>query len=157
MKKGCFAALLIALTALALACGKSEDKKASAIPAPSGTAATGPSDETIPGGPGELPAEIAQGELPKDFPSDLPIYPGAKPTTAMMVGGSGLVVLNSPASIADVLAHYREELPKQGWTVDEVSESPGRVAAHKGKRTATISISQGEGGQTEIGLALETS
>lgn len=154
MKKACFAGLLSALTALALACGGSDENKGGAT---SGATGTEPSDTTVQGASGDMPAEIAQGEMPKDYPSDLPIYPGATPTTAMMVGGSGLIILSSQASIADVLAHFREQLPVQGWTVDEVSESPGRVAAHKGGRTATISISQGESGNTEIGVALEGS
>ena len=153
MKRACIAGLLAALTALALAACGGDDKS-------TGTTTTEtpgePSSTTVPGNAGDMPAEIAQGELPKDYPSDLPLYPGSKPTTAMMVGGSGLIILSSQASVADVLAHFREQLPAQGWTVDEVSESPGRVAAHKGGRSATISISEAEGG-TEIGVALEGS
>jgi hypothetical protein len=47
----------------------------------------------------------------------------------MMVGGSGLVVLRSPAPVEAVVAHYREQLPSQGWTVDSVSESSGGTKA----------------------------
>jgi hypothetical protein len=151
MKRACIAGLLAALTALALAACGGDDKSTGTTTEPGATGST-----TVPGGSGDMPAEIAQGELPKDYPSDLPLYPGSKPTTAMMVGGSGLIILSSQASVADVLAHFREQLPAQGWTVDEVSESPGRVAAHKGSRSATISISEAEGG-TEIGVALEGS
>jgi hypothetical protein len=140
-------------------CGGESGKPASQAAAPPPAAAVQPAapheedvqTQTDQGEPEK--AEIAEGQLPKDYPSDLPIYPGAKPTTSMLVGGSGLVVLNSDASVADILAHYREDLPAKGWTVDNVSESPARIEAHKGTRTASISISQ-SGSGTEIGLAL---
>jgi hypothetical protein len=41
--------------------------------------------------------------------------------------------------------------------VDEVTEEPASISAHKGGRTARISISQGEEGATEIGVAIEGS
>jgi hypothetical protein len=151
--------LLCAALALALACGgKEEETKApdaaatpSATPGaqPDAAAATPPADSNI-------PAEVVDGNLPKEFPEDLPVYPGSSPTTSLMAGGSGLIVLNTNAPAAAVLSHYRDELPAQGWTVDEVGEDPPRVSAHKGSRNATISISESEQG-TEIGIALEGS
>jgi hypothetical protein len=148
MRKACSAGLLVLLAALALGCGGGDEPAATTTPGAAGTAA---------GSAGEdIPAEIAEGELPKGYPSDVPIFPGSKPVTAMIVGSSGLVILNSQATVAEVLAHFREQLPANGWTVDEATESPARVAAHKGTRSATISISEADGG-TEIGVALEGS
>jgi hypothetical protein len=135
--------------ALALACGDKTETNTPTTPGAEGAAATPPEDAGV-------PAEMVKGELPKDYPSDLPIFPGATPTTSLMAGGSGLIVLGTTAPVADVLAHYREQLPAQGWTVDEVGEDPGRISTHKGGRTATISISEGSEG-TEIGIAIEGS
>lgn len=159
MSKTFTAGLLAALTALALGCGGSDEggeATPGATPAATGEAPETPTagTTTIQGEYASEAAEIARGQLPQDYPSDLPVYPGAQPTTSMMVGGSGLIVLSSNAPVADVLAHYREALPSQGWTVDSVSEKPGRLSAHKESRSATISISEGKNG-TEIGVALK--
>ena len=107
--------------------------------------------------PSSLQPYLTRPELPKEYPSDLPMYPGSTPTTSLMAGGSGLVVLSSTAQPADVLSHYRTELPNQGWTLDEVTEDPASIRAHKGGRTARISISSGDDGSTEIGVAIEGS
>ena len=104
----------------------------------------------------ESPAEITKDVLPKFYPADLPTYPDAKPGNSIMVGGAGLVVFSVNASSADVLAHYRDQLPAQGWTIDQVSEKPPRIAASKAGRKATISIST-RGDHTEIGVALSGS
>jgi hypothetical protein len=151
--------LLGAALALALACGDKEEAAAPAATAPSPAATPGAQPEAAAPTPSEdpgIPAEVVQGDLPKDFPEDLPVYPGASPTTSLMAGGSGLIVLNTNAPVAAVLSHFRDQLPAQGWTVDEVGEDPPRVVAHKGSRSATISISEGAEG-TEIGIALEGS
>jgi hypothetical protein len=150
-------ALGCALAALALGCGDSGDETPAA-----GTQAAQPAapDASKKATRAEKlaaqPAEITKGELPKFYPSDLPLFPDSKPTTSMMVGGAGLIVLTTSAPVADVLAHYREQLPAQGWTLDKVSEKPPRIAAHKEGRKATVSLSR-SGETTEIGVALSGS
>jgi hypothetical protein len=151
MGKAGIVALACALAALALGCGDSGGTGAPATEAakpdePGAAKATAKK---------QPPAEITTGELPKYYPSDLPPFPDSKPTHSMLVGGSGLIMFTSTAPIADVLAHYRDQLPEQGWTVDEVSESArrSRVVAHKEARKATIVIS-GRAGVTEIGVSL---
>jgi hypothetical protein len=143
MTKAGIVALGCALAALALGCGDKGDETPMAQPAASAS----------PEAPDSPPAEITKDELPKFHPSDLPVFPDAKPATSMMVGGAGLIVMTSTAPAADVLAYYREQLPSQGWTVDEVTDDPARIAAHKEGRQATISIT-GSGGTTEIGISL---
>jgi hypothetical protein len=168
MKRACIVGLLGALVALTLACGSGEKEAATQ---PSATTPT-PAAPTSPPAEGQaqqgaaqrranVPAQITQGELPDDFPSDLPVFPDAQPRNSMMVGGSGLLLLGTSASVADVLSHYREQLPSQGWTVDAVTEGAGgtkaSVRAHKESRNATISISQAkDGAGTEIGIALKS-
>jgi hypothetical protein len=153
--------LLCAGLLLALACGgKEEETKApdAAATTPSATPAAQPSEgaAATPQEDSGIPAEVVNGDLPKDYPKDLPVYPGSAPTTSLMAGGSGLIVLNTNAPAAAVLSHYRDELPNQGWTVDEVGEDPPRITAHKDSRNATISITESSEG-TEIGIAIEGS
>lgn len=176
MKKASIVGLL---AALALGCGSSDEQTTAATqPTPTGS----PTSPTSPDQPSadrpkwkpkseevyqekkaaQNPAQITRGELPDGFPSDLPIYPDAKPKTSMMVGGSGLVVLDSSAPMGDVLSHYREELVSQGWTVDSVNEAANgtkaSLKAHKDARSATISINQGkDGAGSEIGIAVKGS
>jgi hypothetical protein len=149
MKKARVVGSICAVLALSwVACGGSDEPAPNAAPEP-GAAAPAPEPE--------IPAEIVRGELPKEYPADLPMYPGATPTTSLLAGGTGLIVLSATAPAADVLAHYRNELPSQGWTVDEVTEDPASISAHKGGRTARISISPSDEGSTEIGVAIEGS
>jgi hypothetical protein len=186
MKKLLILALLGALASLSSACGGCEETKTAAnkpvTPASPTAAAPAPTAPGEPAAPSpdkpkwhpkseevyeqrkaaQPNAQITQGSLPAGFPTDMPMYPDAKPKTSMMVSGEGLVVLASPAQTADVLAHYREQLPAQGWTVDSVKEVAGgskaTLKAHKDMRSATISISAGQGGSgTEIGIALKGS
>jgi hypothetical protein len=185
MKKLYILASLGAFAALVSACGGCEEGKTAANkPATPSPTAAAPAP-TAPGSPAapspdkpkwhpkseevyeqrkaaQPTAQITQGSLPAGFPTDMPMYPDAKPKTSMMVSGEGLVVLDSPAQATDVLAHYREQLPAQGWTVDSVKEVAGggkaTLKAHKDMRSATISINQGQGGAgTEIGIALKGS
>jgi hypothetical protein len=154
---------------VALGCGSSDEETA-ATPTATPTPAEGAdapkkrSPEVIAAKRAEQAgnAQIAQGSLPDGFPTDLPMFPDAQPKTSMMVGNSGLVVLTSNASLSDVLTHFREQLPSQGWTVDSVSEAAGgtkaTVKAHKDARTATVSLNQAKGGTgTEIGISLKGS
>src|SRR5215475_9702905 len=110
MKKLYTLALLGAFAALVSACGGCEEGKTaankSATPAPTAAApAPSPSPE-VPGSPAaaspdkpkwhpkseevyaaakaaQPTAQITQGSLPAGFPTDLPMYPDAKPKTSM--------------------------------------------------------------------------
>jgi hypothetical protein len=186
MKKAWTLALLGGLASLSFACwGHEEKTDAKPAEMPSSPTAAAPAPGAAPGSPAapspdkpkwhpkseevyeqkkaaQPNAQITEGSLPAGFPTDLPLYPDAKPKTSMMVQGEGLVVLDSPAQMADVLAHFREQLPAQGWTVDSVKEASGgtkaTVKAHKDMRSATISVNQSQGGSgTEIGIALKGS
>ena len=151
---------------VALGCGSSEEEAAApaatAAPVKIGDTPKNPEVVAAKRAAANAGAQIKQGELPEGFPTDLPVFPDSQPKTSMMVGSSGLVVLSSPASIADVVAHYREELPSQGWTVDAVTESASgtkaTIRAHKDSRQTTVSINQAQGGSgTEIGISLKGS
>ena len=186
MKKLWTLALLGLLAAAFSACGSCEEGKTAANKPATPASPTAAAPAPAPGSPDAEPssdkpkwhpkseevyeakkaaqpaAQITQGSLPANFPTDMPMYPDAQPKTSMMVQGEGLVVLDSSAQATDVLAHYREQLPAQGWIVDSVKEAAGgskaTVKAHKDMRSATISINQAQGGSgTEIGIALKGS
>ncbi|HVN39494.1 MAG TPA: hypothetical protein VMW19_15125 [Myxococcota bacterium] len=178
MTKVCSNALVTLLVALAFGCWGGDEKKTSATttpaaPASARAAAANPAAAPAPPGPAnqaqhrtvdpeklkerQAGVEVKQGQFPASFPEYLR-YPDAQPKTSMLVNGSGLVMLTSDKPIADVLSHYREQLPSEGWIVDSVKESKdgGRASlrAHKQSENTTISISPGQGGGTDIAIAL---
>jgi hypothetical protein len=100
--------------------------------------------------------EIGQpGNLPSNFPSDVPTYPGARSTQSMAVGdGPALVVFSTSAAPADVYEFYREQLSQNGWSIDSGAADQNQIKASKGARTASIRIDRA-GGATEIGVVLQ--
>lgn len=52
-------------------------------------------------------ADLAAGKIP--------LYPGAKPHPAGRRGHGTVSIATVPASLQDVVAYYRRELPKRGW------------------------------------------
>jgi hypothetical protein len=150
MGKAGIVALGCALALLALGCGDRSEPKGDAAPEAAASAEGKPGAKVRKRTP--PPAEIARGELPKFFPSDVPQFPGSTPKTSMMVGERAFSVFTTSAPIADVLAHYREQLPANGWTVDKASEKPPRILAHKEGRKVTLSVSR-KATETEIGIS----
>jgi hypothetical protein len=147
--RGALAATGLLALALGLACG-GED---SAAPMAAGEA---PARIEIPEVVVEEPgsAEVAQNELPRDYPADLPTFPGAKPTTSMLIpGGTGMVVFSAASPVEEVSAFYAKALPEQGWTVKQTSEDGKRIQASKDQRSATVSIESGADG-SEIAVVL---
>ena len=78
--------------------------------------------------------------LPDSVPDDLPRYPGAVPFSALDVGGSAIVTLDSPDDPGTVHAYYAEKLPAAGWNVENNLALEGRwvVSATKGGTEAVI-------------------
>ena len=98
---------------------------------------------------------VAPGDLPSNFPSDVPTYPGARSTQSMAVGdGPALVVFSTSAAPADVYEFYREQLSQNGWSIDSGAADQNQIKASKGARTASIRINRA-GGATEIGVVLQ--
>ncbi|MEI6886602.1 MAG: hypothetical protein WCK31_00010 [bacterium] len=60
--------------------------------------------------------------LPDGFPTDIPLIPGYKLTTAskttVTTGTQYMATLTVAKSSADVIAYYEEQLKAQGWTVN---------------------------------------
>ena len=141
----------LACLALALACGGEE----ASTPADAGDAG-GAAKIEIPVPEAEEPtvANIADGELPAGYPTDLPTFPGAETTTSMVIpGGTGLVVFSTKDPVEEVAAYYAKALVEQGWSVDTTSDDGMRMHAQKDSRTATVSIDR-VANQTEIAIVL---
>ncbi len=69
----------------------------------------------------------SKGELPKDFPNSIPVYPGAKVVGTVIIdelrGGS--VSLTSDKDPMDVTSYYRKELENNGYDITSFFESEG--------------------------------
>ena len=130
---------------LALACGSSDTESGDASKAPA------PSGELI-------EAESGEGNLPKDFPEDIPVPPDAESTRWIQAPGVGTVagfMADAPAEAT--YDYYVKELPGSGWKVTEQKQEAGQrlLVADKGDRRLRISIAQ-VGKRTEIGLAISS-
>ena len=105
-------------------------------------------------------AEVALpevGQLPSDFPPDVPTYPGTTAQTGMSAPGSGVfAIFQTSAAPSEVYGFYREQMQENGWTLSEENEKTHRLVAKKGDRTAIITIMV-TGPQTEIGVSIEGS
>jgi hypothetical protein len=106
----------------------------------------------------EIPTE---GHLPSDFPSDVPLYPGAKAQQSMSIPGDSLfVTFEVSASLDEVRAFYREQLQNQGWTITSDADNKKRIDAEKvgtgasGTRSASIMMLD-KGAATEVGVSVK--
>ncbi len=153
----------IALGSIAVACGNEEPgaPEPAASPAeptqpapesaPSAAATPGPAEE---GGPDPT---LTEGAIPEDFPSDVPIYPGAKIGPSISMPGEGLFATFETGDAVDaILTHYRSELAKNGWSVVDNADGDG-IDGTKGGRTVELRARPNEEKRTEIAISLPES
>jgi hypothetical protein len=146
----------MALASIGWACGGGEE---SSSPAPAATPAepgeAAPPAAAMPAAPGEAaPGEaIAEdGVIPEGFPSDVPVYPGAKPGSSMTMPGLGVfATFESSDAVAKIVEHYRSELTKAGWSVTDSADGGG-IDATKSDRSVQMRARQSEQGGTEIAV-----
>lgn len=101
------------------------------------------------------------GQLPADFPKDIPVYTGAAviaggmATTGAAAGSKGASFSTSDDA-TKVADFYKAELAKQGWTDVKSMAIPGgmgnTVMATKDKRSLSIAITKGPDGKTMISV-----
>jgi hypothetical protein len=98
--------------------------------------------------------------LPDVFPSDFPMYPGAKATGTIAgketQGGKGLwVLLETPDALSRVISFYDKNLETTRWTVEEKDASVDSASyiVAKEKLAGTIILSE-EQGKTSILVTL---
>ena len=94
-------------------------------------------------------------EIPKDWPADVPTYPGATveyaATIALPEGKQGLTLTVSTSdTIADAVKFYTDTLTTQGWKIQSSMQSGDNtiIAAQKDTRTLATSISTLDGKTT---------
>jgi hypothetical protein len=126
---------------LALDCGSKNSETASSA------ASTAP----------KLPEEASKPTLPADFPTDVPIYPGATVLNATEIPGknlkAGWTTADEPNKVA---SYYTEAFTAQGWSAQRMERDGGiLVFADKRSRSAAIGIGTSKGKTTIDLLAVE--
>ncbi len=102
-------------------------------------------------------------EMPKDWPSDGPVYPGSEVQYSASVNptngkpGKALVLMTKDAP--DVVnAYYKAELEKQGWTISNTAQVAGgmMMAGTKDNRVFSVMIAATDGRTTiSVGVGEE--
>ncbi|MBI5232174.1 MAG: hypothetical protein HY876_08430 [Coriobacteriales bacterium] len=105
---------------------------------------------TIEGKEGEK-ATIGQGELPADFPTDAPVYPGAK-VVASYEQGTGaaksyVVTFETADPASKVNDWYVTEIEAKGWTIDTKANQGENyiLNATKGTQRLALTIAADQG------------
>jgi hypothetical protein len=150
----------IALGSLAIACGSEKPTSQEASPAPAepaqGAPATGEAAPPSAGAPADQGAPsdaIASEGIPEGYPKDVPIYPGATPGGSMAMPGMGVfATFTSDDTVDAILTRYREELAKNGWTVQDTTDK-GSIEGTKGKRSVQVRARITESGRSEIAVS----
>src|SRR5436190_15266091 len=80
--------------------------------------------------------------LPDKFPKDVPIYKGAVPKVASTQGKAMMVHMNVPASVADVLKYYQDQLKDQGWEIQSTMNmgEGSMISSKKADRQCTALV-----------------
>ena len=148
----------IALGSIAVACGNNEPETPApaatpaepAAPAPEAAppaaAIPEPDDEAFPD------VVVTEGAIPEGFPSDVPIYPGASAGSSITTPGLGVfATFESDDAVEAILAHYRSELAKNGWSVTDTAQGDG-VDGTKGNRSLKLRARRNEENRSEIAV-----
>lgn len=96
------------------------------------------------------------GSLPKDWPSDMPVYDGATIDSSAAIRSGEVtnfsVALSTTDAFADVFAWYKEQLASEGWTIDNEFDMEtdgsraGSFTSTKGSMTGYVWISEEDDG-----------
>jgi hypothetical protein len=133
-----------------LACGGDSQEAAPAAGAPAEPSA--PAAAAKPA-PRITTPPVFTTELPADFPTDVPLYPGAEVTQARVSAGMGMSVSFTTGDDVDkVASHYADSFAAEGWST-EIKPSPDGSAIFADKterRVATMVRRMDEGTQIEL-------
>lgn len=158
----------IALASLAVACGDNEPSTSepAAAPVEPGAAAPAAPAPAPPVAATPDAAEedfgdpiVTEGVIPEGFPKDVPIYPGANIGSSISGPGLGVfVTFDTDDPVDAILAHYRSELAKGGWSVVDTAGGDG-LDATKEQRTVQVRARPNEEQQdrTEIAVTISKS
>lgn len=143
---------------LVFTAGCSSESNSDEVSTPDGTVKVEEENGDVSVETSEGQAEFSGSELPKNFPTDIPL-----PAEYTVKSGGSLaggetafdgVVLTVPDSVADAQAYYQDALPSNGWTVQtNVTNDQGMVLiGEKSGRTLTVTVTE-EGGATQVTLS----
>lgn len=106
------------------------------------------------------PAALPEGfeaAMPSNFPSSIPVFPGATPTLGRggNIDGSERagVQLQAAASPPEVLSYYESELTSNGWTIDESNGMS--ITASNGDSAMMLFVSPSATGGSEVYMITE--
>lgn len=106
--------------------------------------------------------DIGTNEVPDTFPKDFPLYPGAKVTSSLSGEQSGKsngfwLTMTSQDSADKVLAFYKTELAKNGWTIESTftANDMTNQTVKKGTWSGSLSVGKNSGSdETQIVIIL---
>lgn len=88
-------------------------------------------------------------KIPEDFPSDYPVYPGAKLESVIKINEQGeqayQLFFRCDSSISDVLDYYKKAFPEKGYKIEFSIETPEQAsfAVNKGgKNVGGVTITK---------------
>lgn len=97
-------------------------------------------------------------EIPSDFPSDVPVYPGSKPNGSYVATGkdNGLLVgLETSDDYAKVMSYYLSELKKNNWEVSTTVTDKNTLTytIKKDDRAGVVSV-QNQPEKKSVGITI---
>ena len=123
----------LAVTLVGTGCGGSTNVASTTQTHSSPTSGANASASAAPNtssGSGQLDPEVS---MPANFPSDFPIYPGARPTQQATLASNGNptfeVTLETLDSVDKVQAFYTAQLKQGDWTISFEASSTGTYGA----------------------------
>jgi hypothetical protein len=93
-------------------------------------------------------------KVPGSFPTDVPLYPGAKPMAAMSAAAEGMMVtFKSVDSQQEIYEFYQSKLAEQGWEVTEGESFGGQLALEGAKSSRKVNVNiSGTKGDARLSL-----
>lgn len=101
-----------------------------------------------------------EGKLPEGFPSDFPLYPGAKISSSWNASSEESkgysLILETEAKPGEVDKYYKEELVKKGWKITSqfTDQESFTYTFEKGSLNGLVGIAVGEEGKTAISVTI---
>lgn len=106
-----------------------------------------------------LPTPASGPEIPTNFPTDVPQYPGGE-VLLTRDGGDKSVSLRFQTDdpVPQVAGFYARLLTAEGWSTENRPSIGGAaVFANKGKRRAAVSVSTTKAGKTQVDVMIAKS
>ena len=95
--------------------------------------------------------------IPENFPKDIPVYKGLKPTMSSTVGGEGSFMLSGTieGSPDDAAIYYSREAVANGWTeTTKISQPQMTMLAYEKDDRAMSIMASSEAGSTSLSITV---